>query len=300
MPVDPQLENYLSALERALKPLPVSERADIVTEMKSHVLSALDRDPSQGLSSVLSALGTPEVVANRYLIERGKAPVKPPISPIVKWLVVGCLGTFALFLIFVGALVWKFHPLLQVDEKNDHVKMFGGLIDIDGKKNLSVARYNFGDGWAKKFVGKADLPADGKLVIQFSNGNLSFDSAEGNSIDWDCKASGNAATPEWTKSDAGFKFDLSGFSGVNCKLSIPKSAHLKLTGANGKIALDEPHFELDADLSNGQVTIDPDEDQAYHYALSVGNGNVDNFVSSDKSDALALKVRLQNGSIRHE
>ena len=102
---DPRLENYLTALDSALKPLSISDRADIVTEIKSHVMSALEREPERALDAILAALGEPETVANRYLIERGQKPSKPSISPAVKWIVIGFLGTFALILLFVGSLV---------------------------------------------------------------------------------------------------------------------------------------------------------------------------------------------------
>src|SRR6187549_1830430 len=99
---DPRLESYLTSLERVLRPFPVSDRAEIITEIKSHVLSALERDPQARLDSVLSALGEPETVANRYLLERGLKPTKTSISPIVKWLIIGFLGTFAMILFFIG------------------------------------------------------------------------------------------------------------------------------------------------------------------------------------------------------
>lgn len=83
---DPRLENYLNSLERSLQPLPISDRAEIVTEIKSHVL---------------------------------------------KWIVVGFLGTLAIILAFVGFMVSHFSPLLHVDEQSGHVSILGGLIDIE-------------------------------------------------------------------------------------------------------------------------------------------------------------------------
>ena len=115
MKKDPRLESYLERLDAVLKPLSVSDRAEIVTEIRSHVLSALERGTGGGLDEVLSALGEPETVANRYRMERGLNPTRPPISPVFKWLVIGFMGTVAMCMLFAGVILWKFTPLIYVD-----------------------------------------------------------------------------------------------------------------------------------------------------------------------------------------
>jgi len=89
MSIPPKLEGYLSLLDKTLGPISISERAEIVTEIKSHVLEAQQRDPSLSLEAILSSLGEPEQVANKYLLERGLKPSKPSTRPFVKWLVAG-------------------------------------------------------------------------------------------------------------------------------------------------------------------------------------------------------------------
>lgn len=74
---DSRLDDYLTKLERLLMLFSVSDRAEIILEIKSHVHSALARDPNTQMDSILSALGEPEFVANRYLMERGMKPAKP-------------------------------------------------------------------------------------------------------------------------------------------------------------------------------------------------------------------------------
>src|SRR5215217_1399531 len=101
-----KLEQYLSRMESVLKTFPTSDRAEVILEIKSHVYSALESDPNQTMVGILNALGEPEVVANRYLMERGLKPTRPPISPIVKWLVFGFLGTLGLMLIFGSFALW--------------------------------------------------------------------------------------------------------------------------------------------------------------------------------------------------
>lgn len=133
MSTDPRLENYLATLDRALSPLPVSDRAEIVTEIKSHVLSAMERDSATSLDSILAALGEASTVANRYLLERGLKTGKPPISPVVKWVVIGFLGTVALLVAGIVALLLQLSPVVQIDGKEEKVSLLGGFILIDGE-----------------------------------------------------------------------------------------------------------------------------------------------------------------------
>ena len=63
-----KLERYLGKLDNGLGSIPVSEKAEIITEMKSHILDAHAKDDSKKLEDILAAIGEPEFVANRYLI----------------------------------------------------------------------------------------------------------------------------------------------------------------------------------------------------------------------------------------
>jgi uncharacterized membrane protein len=58
---------YLSALERALRPLPMEESQAIVSEIESHLA---DRAAQGALAAAISALGAPEFLALTYLEDR--------------------------------------------------------------------------------------------------------------------------------------------------------------------------------------------------------------------------------------
>lgn len=132
MATDFKLEAYLTALDRALKSISVGDRADIIAEIKSHILDAKEKNPEQSIESILTSIGEPETVANRYLIERGLKPGKASRSPIVKWLTIGFLGTFGIFVVFVISILWFFSPILKIDEEQNRVEILGGMIDING------------------------------------------------------------------------------------------------------------------------------------------------------------------------
>lgn len=276
MPTDPKLERYLSSLDRALAPLLVSERADILIEIKSHVSSALERDPQLSMDRVLAALGEPETVANRYLMERGKAPVKPPISPIVKWLVVGFLGTVAMVLFFVAFLAVKFSDKLDLDST-----MKGG----------SKGRYEGTFAWKSGETRP--------LVIQTVNSKIDLETASGSDFAWNCKGIAGKE-PTIREDEKAITLDFGGVSSVKCELKIPENAQLSMDILNGKLAVSEPRFHLNAKLGNGKVSIQPDHSRSYRYDLSVMSGKVDDFESSKDESAYRISVNVSNGVISNE
>mgnify|MGYP000874268645 CR=1 FL=1 len=64
--MDNLLENYLSVIEKNLKPLPISERVDIIKEIKSYIIELGKQD---GLSpeEIIEKLGDPKELAKEYL-----------------------------------------------------------------------------------------------------------------------------------------------------------------------------------------------------------------------------------------
>ncbi len=286
MPTDVKLENYLSDLERALRPLPVSDRAEIVTEIKSHVLSALEREPNQPMDDVLAALGSAETVANRYLLERGARPVKPPLSPIIKWLVFGFVATVAMCLLFVGMLIWKFSPLVKLDEGSGQVTILNGAIHLEKGKRQELS-------------GDRELAEGKRVQVDFENGRVEVRTAKEMKFTWRCRTSSTSSKTESSATAEGLLLDLRGLDDLRCELSVPRRTQLRLAGGNGKIDLERPKFGIEVNLSNGKVDLVPDEGEKYRYALSVGNGKIDEFSSSDAPDALSVKVQLGNGKISH-
>lgn len=137
MTTEPKLEAYLAELDKYLTQIPVSDRADIIIEIKSHVLDAQSKNQTQDIDTILNSMGDAESVAKRYLQERGlqaATPVKTSsmmwLSSSIKWLVIGFLGFMGIIVIVVSLLIWRFTPLISVDEANNRVSIGGGLIQI--------------------------------------------------------------------------------------------------------------------------------------------------------------------------
>jgi hypothetical protein len=299
MPLDPRLENYLSSLDRALTSIPVSDRADIVTEIKSHVLTAMEREPKPAIDSVLAALGEPEIVANHYLMERGLKPGKPPISPIVKWLVVGFLGTCAMLLVFIALILHSVGPAIRISDKDDRVTLFGGLIDIDGKKGTVKIGDSFIDGGegGNDFQGQSMLSNGDKVAVLFGNGKVSATTAKDKFFIWDCHGRyDDNASPKMTEKAGKKTLDLSEIGQLHCDLNVPQGADVQLQGSNGKILVEKPRFNLDASLNNGRVNVMPDDATRYAFDFNVGNGRADSR-APDTNPEFHLHVQVNNGRI---
>jgi hypothetical protein len=280
---DQQLEQYLTRLDRALGQIAVSDRADIITEIRSHALDAQDREPSKSMNDILSSLGEPESVANRYLMERGLKAGKPAKTPMVKWLTIGFLGTFAIVTFAVVLILYKFTPLVKVDENKGTVQILGGLIDISDDE-IRAEKVS-----ATKDI---DLKIIKKIKIRFSNGKMSLKQNTGSQLKWGCKATAQDAFP--VLSNDAVTFNL---INAKCEISYPRGLELDLEGVNGKLELNELTSNVNVDLKNGNVSFSPDAHTAYRYDLDVDQGRVDDFESSKSDKAVQIKIKLGNGRI---
>jgi uncharacterized membrane protein len=148
MTTEPKLETYLSELDKYLGQIPVSDRADIIIEIKSHVLQAQEKSPNEDIGLILHSMGEPESVAKRYLQERGlqfSLPKQQSSSMMwlpasIKWLVIGFLSFVGIIVIVASLLIWRFTPLISIDDTTNQVTIGNGLIQIhdSGKKTKSV------------------------------------------------------------------------------------------------------------------------------------------------------------------
>lgn len=296
MPIDLKLEDYLAKLDKALGPIPVSDRADIITEIKSHVLSARER--GQELDTILSSLGEPETVANRYILERGLKPGRPPKTPMVKWLTIGFLGTISICAAFILILLFKFTPLIKVDEEKGRVILLGGLIDVN--ENNSTLKVQFDDGISKVFEGERDVKRVDAIRIPFSNGKFELRSAIDRKLHWRCKVMGESPEPTVVEKERVLSLQLEQALGAKCEIDLPKGVPASVVGANGKLSIVRPGADLDVKLSNGKVSVQPDPAIRYKFDTSVMNGRTEAFESSDDKNAVAVKIAVMNGTISRD
>lgn len=293
-----ELEIYLAKLAKGLGPISVSEKAEIITEIKSHVMDAMD-STDRPLSEILSGLGEPEQVANRYLLERGLTPQRAPKHPMVKWLVIGLLGTTSLVLLSGVILLWKFTPLIKVDEEKGQVKILGGLIDIDESAGVVKVAGMVKSDWEleESFSGRKEISSDIKMIsMDFSNADLEVKNGVSGEIQYDCKLNGKVK--DFLK-DSSLAFNFKETSGAKCIFSVPKDVNLEVNAQNGKFKFDELGNNLVFSGVNGKVKFRPDTVLNYKYQLALVNGKMDHFESSDDLNAYNVKISLMNGKIKN-
>lgn len=298
MTINTQLEQYLTALDRALGQISVSDRSDIITEIKSHVLEAQARDPQSSVKSILAALGEPENVANRYLMERGIKPGKPSKTPVTKWLTIGFLGTFGIASVVLMLILWRFTPVLKVDEKTGQVIILGGLIEISESTNHATASDSARDKTRVNFEGEAQIdPSKVTSVdISFSNGEFDLSQSTDGALHWSCAVSRGKPAAKEDSQNRSYSLDFNS-SDADCDLEIPSGINLVMRGANGEIDVNQPQSTVDVKLENGRIVISPDSSKQYKYQASVVNGSSEGLVSSNSPDAILIKLAVTNGNI---
>ena len=98
------LEAYLDELDRRLRPLPESERAEIAAELRGHVLESVGEAPTEdAVAAVLERLGPAGVLAEQYVVNGTLATAERSRSP---WTLVRTLARAA------GASLWAVPALL--------------------------------------------------------------------------------------------------------------------------------------------------------------------------------------------
>lgn len=297
-----KLENYLSSLEKALGKISVSERADIITEIKSHVLDAMESDENTTVEQILKSLGEPETVANRYLLERGLKPVRRPAHPILKWLTFGFLGTLALVLVFSAFVIAKFSPIVEISD--ERIVLLGGLIDIDGKnESLKIGnKLKLSDSLGKHLsegIYTLDELKSKKLNIVFSNARLDIEGTEGKAFEWKCQHSGEKNALNFEIGEEANVLSLRNMKKLECQIKVPEEMKAFVKGTNAKIALNRPLSDTSVDISNGDVQITEDPNMSYQFKTHVNNGSMDDFQSSTDAKAIAIDIRVINGRIAH-
>ena len=292
-----ELENYLFRLEKYLGPIAISEKAEIVIEIKNHVMTAMENNENLSVGQILTSLGEPERVANRYLHERGLEPQKPSKHSIIKWITIGLLGTFGIMAIVFVILIWKFTPVIKVDQERGRVQILGGLVDVPHE---DMGRIDYRSNEDKNnFSGEEDLYQSNikRVDVVFSNGKFDIINNEENKFRFECKIKGNHSDIKQSKSKDLLVLNLSNVSGSYCKLELPPKIRFVMKGKNGRVRLIELRNHISINIWNGNIDFSQDPNSQYKYQTSIANGSVDDFLSSDSEEAFNVEFSLVNGRI---
>ncbi|MBT4964092.1 MAG: DUF1700 domain-containing protein [Francisellaceae bacterium] len=116
-----KLEKYLTKLHNDLGSMSVSEKADIITEIKSHAEESVES--GKNIDDILENLGSPTNVANKYLKEKGMPSIQKQRSPgifssILKWFSITIISLFLLIVLGLGTILWKINPFRHIPNSN--------------------------------------------------------------------------------------------------------------------------------------------------------------------------------------
>jgi uncharacterized membrane protein len=106
MTPEPQVNDYLVRLRASLVGMTVSEREDIVEEIRTHIRER-SSDPQSGIDTVLAGLGSPELLAEQYctgmLLQKARTSRSPflILRAALRWATTGIEG----FIVFVIAII---------------------------------------------------------------------------------------------------------------------------------------------------------------------------------------------------
>lgn len=300
-----RVEHYLLQLDRELGPLTVSQRAEIITEIKSHITGVLEKDPTRNIENILDSLGAPKAVAEPYLTSKGLKSVKPPrTGRWFKWLALGTVAFFAFIFIAGLSAIWYLSPLIQVDESSGRVRLLGGMIDVNEKLgHIKFGGLEINDAIKDGFEisGEEDLThQDIQLIkIPFNTARLNIEPDPGKLMRWKCSASSNQS-PKAELEAGVLSLNLDALNLAKCTIALPRGIATDFKGVNGQMQISAPSDAMNISLVNGKVNIRLDPSLIYDFQVKVKNGLQDFFPRSAKADAIKMKVDVVNGLVKKE
>jgi len=299
-----KIEFYLQQLDRELHTLPVSQRAEIITEIKSHITDSGEKDPARDIDSILQDLGSPRAVAERYLAIKGVPYARPSRrGPLFKWLAIGTVAFFGMIFVSAMMMIWYFSPVIQVDKEMGRVVLLGGLIDVNEKLGqVKVGDLVVNDAITDGVIvqGEEVMSAAVRfLKIPFNTAKLDLSVSTDGRLTWNCRAASNAS-PEVAVVAGVMTLNLDKLNLAKCSVAIPSGLSTEVRGVNGHMDVNSPAGALDIALDNGKVNIHPDPKRVYDFDVKVKNGLKDFFPRSNDKTALKVKVNVINGLVKKE
>lgn len=157
------------------------------------------------------------------------------------------------------------------------------------------------DSGSRRVQGQRAVPPgdSSRILIQGSKGRLRVGTSDKPALSWDCQIEKSKPDPVLEAKPGQLLLDLTYLSGADCRIEIPRRHELALQLGDGELRLEQPRTNVDARLGNGQVSIEPDPKLAYRYDLTVANGRVEAFPSSNDPAALRIHAAVTNGAISH-
>jgi hypothetical protein len=282
---------YLQQIENYLSDLAVMDRNKILQNI-NHEIAAKD----------IKELQAPLTYANIKRTELGFMPYqeKKNFSVLGLFFKLTAVMTLLSF-IFFGVLIWKFTPLIKIDEENNRVVLLGGVIDIDGKagKFKIFDNYHFSnESFSNDLQANIVLDQDkDEIIVAFNAGSFVLSNSESNEFTLDCKLAEPVEENMIQQFEDHAKINMQSISGVTCSLGVPEDKRITLEGKQGSVTVKNAEFNLYIELESGKVSITPEEEIDYNYNLNVKNGYVGEFESSENEEGYEVQINIDQGAV---
>lgn len=226
-------------------------------------------------------------------------------------------GLFALTAACVGFIAWKFTPLVQIDEKNQRLRLLGGWIQVDGRagsmkigqKQVDTAqnsRHFEGKTGFREFSGGhgAFGAENAQLLIRFLSGNLTLTAAPGDSLEWKCDVSPMGEPPQVEQVRSQMVLNLARASFGRCTVALPARLTVAVDARGGRIEVTQPAFDFRIDALYSKVVYRRDPKRAYRFETRLDSSPMTGLAQlpppSPAADAVWAGITLRNGALELE
>jgi len=131
------VETFLSKVHEALGDMPISEKSDIIVDLYETIENRA-RHESKSIATIISEMGTPAQVAEEIRKDPTFYHLPPRARPIIvsifRWLTISIAVIALLIFLTLGAILWKFTPVVKFNEKG--MSLFGGAIQMKGRSDI--------------------------------------------------------------------------------------------------------------------------------------------------------------------
>lgn len=286
---------YLKLVETYLEDLEVIQRSKILSEVYHEILNK-------------DAIELPAALqfANLKRSQHGLIAYSPKKKfSFWSFFLKFSILTLIIIVTTISLLVWKFTPILSVDEANNRIIFLGGLIDIDGKAGkLKVFNdYHFSDdSFSNDFQASIDLGDDkDEIIVNFKSGSFNLKNSKDGNFSLDCKLANPPNADIISQRDELVHIDFSKIEGLNCALEIPTDKKITIEGKQASLNIPAPEYNLYIELENGKIYLSPEEEIDYIFNFNIENKKSDNFIgdfkSSNSPDAYEIRINLQDGAV---
>ncbi len=144
-----------------------------------------------------------------------------------------------------------------------------------------------------------------RIEIATTDGQLTFAPSSDEQIRWKCQVENKDGAASMSSEKRVFRLDFTASKGAECRIELPATAPVKITGQNARVELNQPQMPVELMATNANVIVRPDPRRKYHFIPSLTNGQIEGLTPEDtrtppRPFSITIKVTLTNGRLVRE